>query len=106
MFLGNALRITSFVVLGNHGFAESITRVHIAAGWIFFFRCLSGVSLLDVWLDAQQKECLGGTSNSSLTSRPADLLPVLSTGLAIKKSGSKADSSTPMVDFAAQLVTN
>jgi hypothetical protein len=32
MFLGNALRITSFVVLGNHGFAESITRVHIAAG--------------------------------------------------------------------------
>jgi exosortase/archaeosortase family protein len=36
MFLGNALRITSFVVLGNHGFAESITRVHIAAGWIFF----------------------------------------------------------------------
>ena len=36
MFLGNVLRITSFVVLGNHGFAESITRVHIAAGWIFF----------------------------------------------------------------------
>jgi exosortase/archaeosortase family protein len=36
MFLGNALRITSFVVLGNHGFAESITRIHIAAGWIFF----------------------------------------------------------------------
>jgi exosortase/archaeosortase family protein len=36
MFLGNALRITSFVVLGNHGFAESIARFHIAAGWIFF----------------------------------------------------------------------
>jgi exosortase/archaeosortase family protein len=36
MFLGNALRITSFVVLGNHGFAESIMRVHIATGWIFF----------------------------------------------------------------------
>ena len=36
MFLGNALRITSFVVLGNHGFAESIIRFHISAGWIFF----------------------------------------------------------------------
>jgi exosortase/archaeosortase family protein len=36
MFLGNALRITSFVVLGNHGFAESVTRFHISAGWIFF----------------------------------------------------------------------
>jgi hypothetical protein len=24
-------------ISGNHGFAESITRVHIAAGWIFFF---------------------------------------------------------------------
>lgn len=36
MLLGNALRITSFVVLGNHGFAESIARFHIAAGWIFF----------------------------------------------------------------------
>jgi exosortase/archaeosortase family protein len=36
MFLGNALRIITFVVLGNHGLAESITRFHISAGWIFF----------------------------------------------------------------------
>lgn len=36
MFLGNALRITSFVVFGNHGFAESIARFHLSAGWIFF----------------------------------------------------------------------
>jgi len=36
MLLGNAIRITSFVVLGNHGFAESVARFHISAGWIFF----------------------------------------------------------------------
>jgi exosortase/archaeosortase family protein len=36
MLLGNAIRITSFVVFGNHGFAESISRFHISAGWIFF----------------------------------------------------------------------
>jgi exosortase/archaeosortase family protein len=36
MLLGNAIRITSFVVLGNHGFAESVSRFHISAGWIFF----------------------------------------------------------------------
>ena len=36
MLLGNAIRITSFVVLGNHGFAESVSRLHISAGWIFF----------------------------------------------------------------------
>ena len=36
MLLGNALRITSFVVLGNHGFAQSVLRFHISAGWIFF----------------------------------------------------------------------
>jgi len=36
MLFGNAIRITSFVVLGNHGFAESISRFHISAGWIFF----------------------------------------------------------------------
>ena len=36
MLLGNAIRITTFVVLGNHGFAESISRFHISAGWIFF----------------------------------------------------------------------
>lgn len=36
MLLGNAIRITSFVVLGNHGFAEVVSRFHISAGWIFF----------------------------------------------------------------------
>jgi exosortase/archaeosortase family protein len=36
MLLGNAIRIISFVVLGNHGFAESISRFHVSAGWIFF----------------------------------------------------------------------
>ena len=36
MILGNVLRITSFVVLGNHGFADFIARFHVNAGWIFF----------------------------------------------------------------------
>jgi exosortase/archaeosortase family protein len=36
MLLGNAIRITSFVALGNHGFAESVSRFHISAGWAFF----------------------------------------------------------------------
>ncbi len=36
MLLGNGLRIASFVVLGNHGFAESITQFHLTAGWVFF----------------------------------------------------------------------
>lgn len=34
--LSNALRITSFVVLGNHGFAKFVERFHLTAGWIFF----------------------------------------------------------------------
>ena len=36
MLFGNAIRITSFVVLGNHGYSESVSRFHISAGWIFF----------------------------------------------------------------------
>lgn len=36
MLFGNAIRIASFVVLGNRGFAESVSRFHISAGWIFF----------------------------------------------------------------------
>jgi exosortase/archaeosortase family protein len=36
MLFGNAIRITSFVGFGNHGFAESVSRFHISAGWIFF----------------------------------------------------------------------
>jgi len=36
ILLSNAARIASFVVLGNHGFANSVARFHISAGWIFF----------------------------------------------------------------------
>ena len=36
MLLGNALRITSFVVFGNRGFADLVAHYHIAAGWLFF----------------------------------------------------------------------
>ena len=36
MLVGNGLRIVSFVVLGNHGFAEVVARFHLTAGWIFF----------------------------------------------------------------------
>jgi len=36
MLFGNAIRITSFVVLGNRGFAEGVSRFHVSAGWIFF----------------------------------------------------------------------
>ncbi|HKV62878.1 MAG TPA: exosortase/archaeosortase family protein [Candidatus Acidoferrum sp.] len=36
MLFGNAIRIISFVVFGNHGYSESISRFHISAGWIFF----------------------------------------------------------------------
>jgi exosortase/archaeosortase family protein len=36
MILGNALRITCFVVLGNHGFADFVARFHVNAGWLFF----------------------------------------------------------------------
>jgi exosortase/archaeosortase family protein len=36
MLLSNALRISSFVILGNHGLANSISRYHLEAGWLFF----------------------------------------------------------------------
>jgi exosortase/archaeosortase family protein len=36
MILGNVLRITSFVVLGNHGFADFVTRFHVNGGWLLF----------------------------------------------------------------------
>lgn len=36
VLVGNALRICSFVVLGNHGFADYVLRFHVSAGWIFF----------------------------------------------------------------------
>jgi exosortase/archaeosortase family protein len=36
VLVGNALRISSFVVFGNHGFADFVLRFHVSAGWIFF----------------------------------------------------------------------
>jgi len=36
MLLGNALRIASLVIAGNRGFAESVSRFHLSAGWMFF----------------------------------------------------------------------
>lgn len=36
MFLGNALRIASFVIFGNQGFADAVARFHLSAGWVFF----------------------------------------------------------------------
>jgi exosortase/archaeosortase family protein len=36
MLIGNVLRITSFVVFGNHGLTELVLRIHLAAGWLFF----------------------------------------------------------------------
>jgi exosortase/archaeosortase family protein len=51
MLLGNAIRITSFVVFGNHGFAESVSRFHISAGWIFFSAVfLAYLSLTYGWM--------------------------------------------------------
>jgi exosortase/archaeosortase family protein len=51
MLFGNALRITSFVVFGNRGFAESVSRFHISAGWIFFSAVfLAYLSLTYGWM--------------------------------------------------------
>lgn len=36
MFAGNALRIASLVIFGNRGFADTVARLHVSAGWIFF----------------------------------------------------------------------
>ena len=33
---GNGMRIVSFVVLGNDGYAELVARFHLTAGWVFF----------------------------------------------------------------------
>jgi exosortase/archaeosortase family protein len=51
MLLGNALRITSLVVLGNRGFAGIVSRYHISAGWIFFsFVFLFYLSMTYRWM--------------------------------------------------------
>ena len=36
MVFSNVLRITSFMVIGNNGFAEVVSRFHVNAGWLFF----------------------------------------------------------------------
>jgi exosortase/archaeosortase family protein len=36
MLFSNALRISSLVIMGNHGLAQSIARFHLEAGWLFF----------------------------------------------------------------------
>lgn len=36
MLLGNTIRITALVILGNRGFTESVARFHVSAGSIFF----------------------------------------------------------------------
>lgn len=36
MLGSNALRIVSFVVFGNHGFSETVSQYHLAAGPVFF----------------------------------------------------------------------
>jgi exosortase/archaeosortase family protein len=36
MLVGNGLRIASFVILGNRGFADTVARFHLSAGWFFF----------------------------------------------------------------------
>ena len=36
MLVGNGLRIASFVVLGNRGFADAVSRFHLSAGSLFF----------------------------------------------------------------------
>ncbi len=51
MLLGNTLRLTTFVVLGNHGYADLVSRLHISAGWIFFCAAfLFYLSLTYVWM--------------------------------------------------------
>jgi exosortase/archaeosortase family protein len=36
MLIGNGLRIASFVILGNRGFADAVVRFHLSAAWFFF----------------------------------------------------------------------
>lgn len=36
MLVANAVRLISFVVLGNHGFGGLLAQVHLSAGWLFF----------------------------------------------------------------------
>lgn len=65
MFMSNALRIVTFVVLGNRGFADTVVRFHLSAGSIFF----SVVFL--AYLSLTYRKLLTrplGTSGSSLPS--------------------------------------
>jgi exosortase/archaeosortase family protein len=51
MLVSNALRIAVFVVLGNRGFADFVSRFHVSAGSIFFsFVFLAYLSLTYRWM--------------------------------------------------------
>jgi exosortase/archaeosortase family protein len=59
MLVGNALRITSLVVLGNRGFAGTVAHYHISAGWIFFSLVfLLYLSMTYPWMVRKQKSPL------------------------------------------------
>jgi len=65
ILLGNALRITSFVVLGNHGLSGLISRFHVSAGWLFFsLLFLVYLALTYGWMLGK-----AGASGRSVTSR-------------------------------------
>ncbi len=66
MLLGNAIRITSFVVLGNYGFAEIVSRFHTSAGWIFFSVVFLVYLFHDVRLDARKERCRHATAADQL----------------------------------------
>jgi len=58
MLLGNTLRLTTFVVLGNHGYADIVSRLHISAGWIFFCAVfLIYLSLTYSWMLNKTETC-------------------------------------------------
>jgi exosortase/archaeosortase family protein len=51
MLLANTLRLTTIVVLGNHGYADIVSRFHISAGWVFFCAMfLLYISLIYSWM--------------------------------------------------------
>jgi len=55
MLASNALRIASLVVLGNHGFADSVPRIHALEGSVFFCSVfLAYLSLTYRWMTERQ----------------------------------------------------
>lgn len=59
ILVGNAVRIASYVVLGNHGLADFVLRFHLSAGWIFFSVIfLAYLSLTYRWMLKKQTAVL------------------------------------------------